>query len=58
MISLEKCKQILNKGQKKKYTDEEVLKIRDFLNRMAEIEIEAVRMQKTRAQAQVFPHSK
>ncbi len=38
-ISVEKCQLILNVG-KRKYSDEEVLKIRDFLYSMAEIEFQ------------------
>ena len=39
MLSLEKCKKILNNG-KKKYTDEEVKQIREYLTMLAEIQIE------------------
>jgi hypothetical protein len=38
MISLEHCRKILNKT-KSKYTDEEVKKIREFLYRMAQIDV-------------------
>ena len=37
MLSLEKCKKILNKNGKK-YTDDQVEKIREFLYTMAMIE--------------------
>ena len=39
MISLEKSKKILNKGERK-YTDEEVKEIRDTLEMMARLQIE------------------
>ena len=39
MISLEKSKKILNKGERK-YTDEEVKEIRDTLEIMARLQIE------------------
>ncbi len=38
MISLEHCRKILNKT-KSKYTDEEVKMIREFLYRMAQIDV-------------------
>ena len=37
MLSLEKCKEILNENQKK-YTEEEVKLIQKFLNEIVEIE--------------------
>jgi hypothetical protein len=37
MISIEKCKKILN-ANGKSYTDEEVFKIREFLYQLAEID--------------------
>lgn len=37
MIPLEQCKKILNKG-KRKYSEEEIIKIREFLYFIAEIE--------------------
>lgn len=40
MITLEKCKKILNSG-KRKYKDSEIKEIRDFLYRMAELQIES-----------------
>lgn len=40
MLSIETCKQILNIG-KKKYTDEEIKQIREFLYLMAEFQIES-----------------
>ena len=39
MISLKLCKEILNKGSKK-YSDEEIELIRDFLYEMGMIQIE------------------
>ena len=39
MLSLEKCKKILNNG-KRKYTDEEVKQIREYLYLLAEFQIE------------------
>jgi hypothetical protein len=39
MISLTESKKILNKGERK-YTDEEVKEIRDYLYKMAELQIE------------------
>jgi len=39
MISIEQCKKILNKG-KRKYTDEEVKDIREFLYQIANIELD------------------
>jgi len=39
MLSLERCKELLNKG-KKKYKDEEIKFIREFLYQFAELEIE------------------
>lgn len=39
MISIEHCKKILNKG-KRKYTDEEVKQIREFLFLLAELQLE------------------
>ena len=38
MISLEHCRKILNKT-KSKYTDEEIKKIREYLYRMAQIDV-------------------
>lgn len=35
-ISLEKCREILNKGEKQ-YTDEEIIIMRDWLYQMAEL---------------------
>ena len=40
MVTLELCKKILNSG-KRKYTDIEIRNIRDFLFRMAELQIES-----------------
>lgn len=39
MLSIEYCKKILNKG-KRKYTDEEVKQIREFLFLLAELQLE------------------
>ena len=39
MISLDKCKTTLNKKGKDRFTDEEILKIRDFLYTMARVVI-------------------
>jgi hypothetical protein len=39
MLSLERCKKILNNG-KRKYTDEEVKQIRDYLYMIAELQLE------------------
>ena len=38
MISIEKCKSILNDSRNKKLTQKEVEKIRDFLYQLAKIE--------------------
>lgn len=39
MITLEKCKEILNKG-KRKYDNEEIKLIREYLCLLAELQIE------------------
>ena len=39
MISIEECKKILNKG-KRKYTNEEVKQIREYLHFLAELQLE------------------
>jgi hypothetical protein len=39
MLSLEKCKNILNNG-KRKYSDDEVKQLREFIYWLAELEIE------------------
>lgn len=39
MITLEKCKEILNKG-KRKYDNEEIKLIREYLRLLAELQIE------------------
>jgi len=39
MLSLEECKKILNNG-KRKYKDEEVKQIREYLYMLAEFQIE------------------
>ena len=41
-LSLNKCKAILEKGGKK-YTDEEIIKIRDLLYKLAQLDIELFR---------------
>lgn len=38
MLSLEKCRQILNKKEPNKYSDKQVEEIRMFLYKLAEIE--------------------
>ena len=42
MVSLERCKEILNQG-KRKYSDEEVRKLRDEYRKLAAIEIELLK---------------
>jgi len=39
MLSLERCKEILNNG-KRKYSDEEVKQLREFLYLIAELQLE------------------
>lgn len=39
MLSVETCKEILHKDKKKKFTDDEILKIRELLYKMAKIVI-------------------
>jgi hypothetical protein len=39
MLTLQRCKEILNQG-KKKFNDEEIKQIRDFLYKCAELELE------------------
>ena len=39
MLTLEKCKNILNKG-KRKYTNVEVIQIREYLYLLAELQME------------------
>lgn len=43
MITLEKCKEILNKG-KRKYDNEEIKSIREYLYLLAELQIENKKM--------------
>lgn len=40
MLSIETCKEILHKDKKKNFTDDEIVKIREFLYKMARIVIE------------------
>lgn len=40
MLDLKKCKDILHKDKKESFSDEEIMKIRDFLYKMARIVIE------------------
>jgi hypothetical protein len=42
MVSLERCKEILSQG-KRKYSDEEVQKLRDQFYKIAAIEIELLK---------------
>jgi hypothetical protein len=39
MLSIEKCKEVLHKDKKRKFTDDEILKIRELLYKMAKIVI-------------------
>lgn len=39
MLSIEKCKEVLHKDKKKKFTDDEIVKIRELLYKMAKIVI-------------------
>lgn len=41
MITLSDCKKILNNGSKKKYNDEEVKQIREYLYFLAGLQIES-----------------
>lgn len=43
MITLELCKQVLNEKSKKGYTDKDVERIREFLYKIGEIQIEIER---------------
>lgn len=43
MITLELCRQILNKNGKKEYTDKDIERVREFLYRIGEIQIEVER---------------
>jgi predicted nucleic acid-binding Zn ribbon protein len=43
MITLEKCKEILNKG-KRKYDNEEIKLIREYLYLLAELQMENEKM--------------
>lgn len=40
MLTLEQSKKILNNGSERKYSDEEVKQIRDYLYSMARLQIE------------------
>ena len=40
MVTLEQCRKILNTG-KRRYTDSEIMDIRDFLYRLAELQVES-----------------
>lgn len=39
MLSIEKCKEVLQKDKNKTFTEDEILKIRDLLYKMAKIVI-------------------
>lgn len=43
MITLELCRQILNKNAKRDYTDKDIERIREFLYKIGEIQIEVER---------------
>ena len=47
MLSIEKSKKILNKGERQ-YTDEEVKQVRDTLSLMAELQIETEKWREQR----------
>ena len=49
MLSLDKCKEILHKNKKKKFTYDEISKIREFLYQLATIEYEQRSANKTKA---------
>jgi len=40
MLTLEQCKKILNNGSNRKYKDEEVKQLRDYLYQLAELQLE------------------
>lgn len=40
MLTLEQCKKILNDGSKRKFKDEEVKQLREFLYQLAELQLE------------------
>jgi len=40
MLTLEECKKILNDGSSKKYKDDEVKQLREFLYQLAELQLE------------------
>lgn len=39
MLNIEKCKEVLHKNKKNRFTDDEILKIRELLYKMAKIVI-------------------
>ena len=39
MLSIEQCREILNAGERK-YSEEEIIKIRDFVYQLAKIDVE------------------
>ncbi len=41
MLSIKECNETLNRNQKNRFTKEEVVKIREFLYRMARIIVES-----------------
>jgi len=41
MLNLTECKKIINEDQKVKYTDDEIIQIRDWLYKMADLTLEA-----------------
>ncbi len=43
MINIERCKKMLNNGERK-YKDEQIRMIRDFLYQLAELEINELKM--------------
>ena len=40
MLTLEECKKILNDGSNRKYKDDEVKQLREFLYQLAELQLE------------------
>lgn len=40
MLTLEQCKKILNDGSKRKFKDEEVKQLREYLYQLAELQLE------------------
>lgn len=45
MLSFEQCKQVLNSGDKK-YSDEKIIKIREFLYQLAKVDVEFYKFSK------------